>query len=166
MHHSGVANPVPRSPGALTFVSEARTATLATITPAGRARLVPVCFVVIPENAQSPLLVYSPLDEKPKSVADVRGLGRVRDIAANPEVTILIDRWSEDWDRLGWVRLEGRAMLLEPTAAAVAAAASEHAVVVAALRAKYPQYAEHALESLPMIRIAVDRVASWGNLAG
>ena len=62
-------------------------------------------------------------------------LARVRDIAADPRVTILVDRWDEDWTRLAWLRAEGRATLLDP------GADTEHAAVVAALRAKYPQYA-------------------------
>jgi PPOX class probable F420-dependent enzyme len=117
---------------------------LATIAPDGRPRLVPVCFVVIDD------VIWSPLDEKPKTVDDPRALARVRDIERDPRVTLLVDRWSEDWSELAWVRVTGRAAVVDGRPA-----------VVAALRAKYPQYADHDLESLPMIEIAIDDVRSW-----
>ncbi len=143
------------------FVTAARRAVLATIRPDGEPRLVPVCFVLA--DAADELgraIIYSPVDEKPKASTDPRDLGRVRDLLVLPSVTFLVDRWSEDWERLGWVRLSGRARLLEPTARE----ASEHDQAVSMLRAKYPQYASHDLSSRPIIRIAVDRVQRWGNL--
>jgi hypothetical protein len=36
--------------------------------------------------------------------------------------------------------------------------------IVAALRAKYPPYETHDLESRPLIRIAIERATSWGAL--
>jgi hypothetical protein len=98
-----------------------RRATLATIAPDGAPRLVPVCFVVIGD------VVWSPLDEKPKAVDDVRSLARVRDIRERPTVALLVDRWSET---------------------------------------KYPQYADHDLESRPMIRIEIAGVRSWSAAGG
>ena len=129
-----------------------RRATLATIAPDGAPRLVPVCFVVIGD------VVWSPLDEKPKAVDDVRSLARVRDILERPTVALLVDRWSEDWSRLGWLRLEGSAGLVEP------GVDETHAAAVIALRAKYPQYETHRLEERPIIRIVIDAHRSWGNL--
>jgi PPOX class probable F420-dependent enzyme len=103
------------------------------------------------------LTLYSALDEKPKSVADPRDLARVRDIVARPSVTLLVDRWSEDWTDLAWLRLDGTGTLLEPTDTA----ASEHARAVGLLRARYPQYATHNLESRPLIRVSVERTSGW-----
>jgi PPOX class probable F420-dependent enzyme len=103
------------------------------------------------------LAVYSALDEKPKSVADPRDLARVRDIVARPRVTLLVDRWSEDWTQLAWLRLEGTATLLVPTDTAD----PEHALAVSLLRARYLQYATHELETRPVIRIAIERVSAW-----
>src|SRR4029077_13061123 len=94
----------------------------------------------------------SPRDDKPKSWADPHDLGRVRDLLAAPSATVLVDRWSEDWSSLGWIRLSGRATLMEPGPED----GDEHASAVGMLRAKYPQYAAHDLESRPIIRIAVD----------
>ena len=141
------------------FLRAARTATLATIDPGGRPRLVPICFVV--GEAAETLLLYSPIDEKPKHVADPHDLARVRDLSRDPSVALLVDRWSEDWSRLGWLRLEGRGALVEPAGPDH----HEHAAAVAGLRQKYPQYAGHALETRPIIRIAVERARSWGDLS-
>jgi PPOX class probable F420-dependent enzyme len=146
------------TPTELAFLATARTAVLATIDDGGAPRLVPICFVV----TESPRLVlHSPLDEKPKRIVDPHDLQRVRDILERPEVALLIDRWSEDWTRLGWLRLRGLADLVEPDDAS---AASEHAAAVAALRRKYPQYGTHRLEERPLIRIVIERRRGWGNL--
>ena len=85
-------------------------------------------------------------------------LARVRDILARPEVSLLVDRWDEDWTRLAWLRLSGTATLIEPTRNED----GEHAAATTALRAKYSQYETHRLEANPLIRIAIDRVTSWG----
>ena len=138
------------------FLAVARTATLATIAPNGVPRLVPVCFALI--DAAEPE-IYTPLDDKPKQAGNPRDLARVRDILARPDVSLLADRWSEDWSQLGWLRVLGRASVTEP-----GDAPDEHAAAVAALRARYPQYADHHLEDRPLIRIAVVAARSWGSL--
>ena len=140
----------PLSPAEQGLLTSARTATLATIAPDGRPRLVPVCFVLAEDGTR----LWIALDEKPKSIADPRDLARVRDVLARPEVTMLVDRWSEDWTGLAWLRLAGRASLVEP--------ADVPAGIVASLRAKYPQYATHALESRPMLAVAIESRTSWG----
>ncbi len=147
---------------AWSFVAASRRATLATIDPQGRPRLVPVCFVLlggvgaVPE----PPRLYTPLDEKPKRVVDPHALARVRDLLARDDAQLLVDRWDEDWSRLGWVRLQGRAQILEPDGSA----AGERDTAIRALRAKYPQYEQHGLEARPLIRILVTRASSWGRL--
>ena len=140
------------------FLAEARRATLATMSPDGRPRLVPVCFVLgaRPDRVGRPL-VYTPLDEKPKRDADPRRLARVRDLLILPEATLLVDRWHEAWSNLAWLRAYGAGELLEPQPHE----REEHATAVAALREKYPQYADHAIDERPIIRIAIDRVLSW-----
>ena len=138
------------------FLMRSRTATLATIDPDGMPRLVPICFVLASGDAP---IVYTPLDEKPKDVDDVHALARVRDILARPSVALLVHRWSENWAELGWIRVAGRATLVEPGDGVV-----EHAAAVAALRVKYPQYATHRLEERPLIRIEIIRATSWGEL--
>jgi PPOX class probable F420-dependent enzyme len=132
------------------LLTDARRAVLATIAPDGRARLVPVCYVVDADRE----LLYSPLDEKPKRSQDPLALARVRDIDRDPRVTLLVDRWDEDWTRLAWLRLDGRAALFR-------ASDPGHTNVIAALRGRYPQYERQRLEERPMIEIAVEGVARW-----
>jgi len=132
------------------LLSAARRAVLATIAPDGRPRLVPICYVV---DAERPV-VYSPFDRKPKRSRDPAALARVRDIARDPRVTLLADRWDEDWTRLAWLRLEGLATLLHPDDPG-------HPAIVAALRARYPQYVQQRLEDRPMLQIVVERVVRW-----
>ncbi len=141
------------------FVDAARRATLATTAPDGRPRLVPVCFVVVDGAGADGARIYSPLDAKPKRSADPRDLARVRDLLARPAVSLLVDEWSEDWARLGWVRIDGRADLLDGGPGA----SPEHAAAVAALLAKYPQYATHGLPGRPLVRVVVERVVAWGG---
>lgn len=140
-----------------TFLGSARRAVLATIAPDGHPRLVPICFVVIGE----PSILYTPIDDKPKRTEDPLTLARVRDIAADPRVVILVDRWDEDWTRLSWLRVEGRGTLLQPSATP-----AENAAAVTALRAKYRQYETHRLELRPLIRVTLDRVTDWGLRPG
>jgi PPOX class probable F420-dependent enzyme len=158
MHDSPMAADHALTEAELLFLAAARTAVLGTIAADGRPRLVPICFAF--DAAESPVRLWTPLDEKPKAVADPHDLERVRDIATNPAVSLLVDTWSEDWSALGWLRLDGLAELIEPDPSDSA----EHGTAVAALRARYPQYASHRLERRPIIRILVERHRSWGNL--
>src|SRR6478735_7860945 len=135
------------------LLESARRAVLATIAPAGHPRLVPSCFVL----AGEPPVLYTPIDDKPKRDDDPLALARVRDIAADPRVTILVDRWDEDWTRLAWLRVEGGAILVEPASKGI-----EHAAAIAGLRAKYPQYGSHRLEERPILRVTPERVVGWG----
>ena len=137
------------------FLASARRAVLATIAPDGHPRLVPFCFVL---DEARPVL-YTPIDDKPKQTDDPLALARILDIQRDPRVTVLVDRWDEDWSQLAWVRGEGRAIVLEPKADA-----TEHATAVTALRTKYRQYQTHGLETRPLIRVALERVTAWDSL--
>jgi PPOX class probable F420-dependent enzyme len=141
------------------FLEAQRTLTMATRAPDGRPRLVPICFAVAPEfDERGRAIVYSPIDEKPKQSDEPRNLARLRDILVLPEVTLLADRWSEEWSELGWLRAYGVGELLEPEPRERA----EHDAAIGMLREKYSQYGDQDLESHPIIRIAVDRVVAWG----
>ena len=100
--------------------------------------------------------VYIALDAKPKRVAPLR-LKRVRNIAENAEVSLLVDRYDADWSQLGWVRLDGRAELIVQ--------GQEHADALRLLRQRYLQYELMLPDDAPVIAVRVHRVASWGNLS-
>lgn len=149
----------PLNPAELAFLLAARRAILATVDAAGRPRAVPVCFVV-EAVAGVGLELLIPLDDKPKSITDKHDLARVRDIERRPAVSFLVEHWDEDWSRLGWLRLHGHATVLEPDEVSLV-----YPAAVEQLRAKYPQYASHDLESSPMIAIDIERAVSWGALS-
>ena len=130
------------------LLARARRAVLATIAADGKPRLVPIAF------AFAEGVLYSALDDKAKTVSDPHHLARVRDIVARPAVSVLVDHWDEDWTKLAWLRLVGRASILE-------SGVPEHAMAVGLLRDRYPQYASHKLEERPVIRIAVERTVEW-----
>jgi PPOX class probable F420-dependent enzyme len=143
-------------PAERAFLSAARRAVLATIASDGRPRLVPICFVVDPVHP----ILYTPLDEKPKAPREVMHLARVRDVLADPRVSVLVDHWDEDWARLAWLRCHGTATVLGSDAGTPGA--PERHAAISALRARYPQYVSHRLEARPMIRIVIERTTSWG----
>ncbi len=146
-----------QSPGSwFRFVAGARTAALATVGPDGRVHSVPICFVLLEPAGDGSRILYSPLDEKPKRVADPRQLRRVRNLSARPRASILVSHWDEDWSRLAFVDLEVTGALLEP-------GPGEHEAAVAALRRKYPQYETHDLESRPMLRFEIAGVVRWAG---
>lgn len=131
------------------FLDGRRVGRLATADGAGRPHVVPACFAL---GARG---VYITIDEKPKRKA-VRPLKRIRNILENPSVALVVDRYDEDWSRLGWVMVRGSAEILED--------GDEHDRAQALLRNRYPQYRRMALEDLPVIAIRAERVTSWGNL--
>jgi PPOX class probable F420-dependent enzyme len=132
----------------ITFVQAQRAARLATADGEGHPHAVPVCYAFDGER------FFTPLDEKPKSV-DVRKLRRARNIEARHEAALLIDRYDDDWSRLGYVLVHGRADLLAP-------GDELHTRAVALLRERYAQYRSMALEGLPVIMITPEKVSSWG----
>jgi PPOX class probable F420-dependent enzyme len=137
------------SEGQRRFLESRRVGHLATADASGMPHVVPVCFAIA-ENA-----AYVTIDEKPKG--EPRSLKRLRNIADNPSAALVADRYAEDWTRLGWVMLRGRAEILESGA--------EHDAGQQLLRSRYPQYRRMQLAGLPVIAIRIERVASWGDLS-
>jgi len=131
----------------LQFIQSQRVAHLATASADGRPHVVPVCFAYLDGH------IYIAIDEKPKRSLRLK---RLRNIEANPQVAIVLDRYDEDWSRLAWVLVQGTAVVLD--------SGPEHARALAALREKYPQYLEMALEGRPVISVTAERVSSWGEL--
>jgi PPOX class probable F420-dependent enzyme len=131
------------------FLSSRRVARLATADAAGRPHVVPVCFAVTAGT------LYITIDEKPKG--DPLRLKRLRNIAENPVAAVVVDRYDEDWTRLGWVMLRGRAEIL--------AAGEEHDRAQTLLRQRYPQLAAMDIAALPVIALRIARAVSWGDLS-
>ncbi|HTC86488.1 MAG TPA: pyridoxamine 5'-phosphate oxidase family protein [Candidatus Acidoferrum sp.] len=146
----------------LDLVIEARRGVLVTVGPDDLPRPVPFCYVARVDPTGR-LVMHTPIDEKPKRSDDPLTLARVRDIARRPEIVVLVDRWDEDWTRLAWVRLQGVATVLP---AGDAGTNTERAAAIDDLRLKHSQYATHALEERPLIRIVIDSWSGWSATPG
>jgi PPOX class probable F420-dependent enzyme len=109
---------------------DAEVARLATITPTGAAHLVPICFVLRADT------IYSAVDSKPKAS---HALQRFDNVAATGTAAVLADHYDADWRQLWWARADGAGRAVDD--------AIERADAVAALRAKYSQYADHPLDA-------------------
>lgn len=133
----------------LALLYELRVARLATVTPAGAPHVVPVCYAYLDGR------FFIAIDEKPKAAGR---LARLRNIAHEPRVSLLSDRYDDDWTRLAWVRIDGLAKVLERGEVLPAA--------LVALRSRYPHYAAMALEGLPLIVVEPTSVAAWRWPAG
>jgi PPOX class probable F420-dependent enzyme len=82
----------------------ARVARLATADAGCRPHLVPVVFAVRDD------IIYSAVDAKPKRTTSLR---RLANVAENPAVSLLVDHYEDDWERLWWVRADGRGRVLD-----------------------------------------------------
>lgn len=140
------------TPEQRSFLVRQRVGRLATVSAAGEPYTVPVCF------AYEGSSLYIALDEKPKSVG-VRGLKRVRNILENPRVSLVFDRYAEDWEWLAYLMVRGSAVLIEPDGPDE----REHARAIRLLRGKYHQYEGMRIEEQPVIGVRLDRVTGWGD---
>ena len=132
------------------FLAHQRVAHLATADRRAVPHVVPVCFAIFKRT------LYITIDEKPKRVSGM-ALKRLRNIAENPVVALVVDRYDEDWRRLGWVMLRGRAEIL--------GVGAEHREAQARLRLRYPQLAAMQIAQNPVIAVRIERVTSWGDLS-
>ena len=131
------------------FLDAHRVARLATADAAGRPHVVPICYALTGDT------VYFTIDEKPKRTSGA-SLKRLANLRQNPFAALVIDRYDEDWSRLGWVMVQGRAEVL--------ASGPEHDLAQTSLRARYPQLTTMRIEKLPVVAIRVDHAVSWGRL--
>ena len=136
------------------FISNHRVARFATAGEDLQPAVIPICYVFDGKR------IYSPIDEKPKSVA-ASLLKRVRNIEANSKVAVVIDDYSEDWSKLAYVLIIGTAEIVLP-GEAPGIEAQEHARAVELLREKYPQYRSMKIDERPMIRIRPAGIKRWG----
>jgi PPOX class probable F420-dependent enzyme len=119
-------------------------ARLATVRADGSAHVLPVVFARLGDT------LWTPIDGKPKSSDEPARIAHVR---AHPRVSVLLDDYSADWERLWWLRVDGDARVVEradPSA-------------IAALRRKYPEYGRVPVLRDPPLLIAIElrSRASW-----
>ncbi len=136
-------------PAVRAFIASARIGPLATVSGAGEPHNIPLCFWFDDSR------FYFVIDEKPKRKSGTE-IKRMKNIAENPRVALVIDHYDEDWNRLAYVLIHGDARIVEDDA--------EYATAIQHLRHKYAQY--HAMlltqERNPAIRIEPQRVHVWG----
>jgi PPOX class probable F420-dependent enzyme len=120
--------------------ADARVARLATADEHGRPHLVPLVFAV--ERG----VIYSAVDAKPKASTALR---RLANIAVNPQVSVLVDHYDEDWTQLWWARADGAARVH-----------SDGEAALGLLTERYPQYRETPPVG-PFVSIAVERWSGW-----
>jgi PPOX class probable F420-dependent enzyme len=129
-------------------VNSVQVARLATINSDGTAHLVPIVFAIRNET------LYTAVDAKPKRS---RRLRRIENARIRPDVTVLADHYEPDWSRLWWVRLEGRARVLD---------AGEEAE--SALRLLIERYAQYRRQppGVPVLAIDIRAWSGWESSGG
>ncbi len=133
------------------MLASARVGHLATAGEDARPHVIPVCFTT---DGRS---IYSVLDQKPKRTGLTR-LRRVKNILANPQATLLVDHYEEDWGNLWYLMVSGRAELLMD--------GQEQADAVSLLRDKYQQYRAMDISLNPVIKITPENIVSWDGATG
>jgi len=130
------------------FISAGRVGRLGNANASGEPFVVPFCY------AWDGHALYSAIDAKPKRVA-AQSLRRVRNIRENPRVSVVIDEYAEDWSRLRWVLIQGRAEILTE--------GPEFERGADLLLAKYPQYRHMGLatDAGTMVKITPGRISHW-----
>ena len=134
------------TPHALRLIRSARIAHLATADRSGQPHVVPICFAFDGKS------FYSPIDEKPKRSAPTK-LKRLRNIRENPQVSLVIDHYDEDWSKLAYVLITGTARIMQR--------GESHRRAVTLLRKKYPQYRSMQIDTRPIIVITPKRITFW-----
>jgi PPOX class probable F420-dependent enzyme len=124
------------------FVARERVCRIATSSAEGQPHLVPVCHVVTGGK------IY---------VASGDDGAKVRNLRANPRITVTVDLYSDHWGSLKGAMVQGRAKLIER--------GPGFQRVRKLLYAKYPQYAKEAAISPSdsvVIEVTPIHVYAWG----
>ena len=137
------------------FLSAARIAHLATADAKGRPSVVPVVFIL--EGGE----IYVPIDGKPKK--NIRNLRRLRNLRENPNIAFLVDYYDEDWSKLAFIHIRGKARILNAQKA-TPAEIDLLGQCEKCFRKKYTQYRTVSLEGpeMVMIRITPESSFPWG----
>ncbi len=131
------------APEARRRLASSRVAHLATAAADGQPHVVAVTFAVDGD------VIYTAVDHKPKTTTNLR---RLRNIAENPQVSLLADHYSDDWTTLWWARADGRAAILTHP--------DETSKPLALLAARYPQYRANPPGG-PVIAISASSWTAW-----
>jgi len=140
-------------PSVRDFLIAERVARLATADQSGAPHVIPICFWF--DGGQ----VYFAIDEKPKRRPGLE-LKRMRNIAENPRVALVIDHYEDDWSQLAYVMIRGTATVVDDN--------EEYLLVLRNLRDKYRLYRTMQLsrDHNPLVRINPERVNLWGQRFG
>ena len=88
-----------------TIIDKATVARLATVDSECKPHLIPVVFVF--DND----CYFIPIDEKTKR-SKPENLKRTKNIQQNPNVALLIDEYNEDWTKLYFIMIQGKASII------------------------------------------------------
>jgi PPOX class probable F420-dependent enzyme len=110
-----------------------------------RPHVVPITFAI------DDRILYFAVDAKPKLTTDLK---RVRNIVANPAVSILIDHYEDDWAKLWWVRLDGIARIVTESV--------EKERALDLLAERYAQYRTKRPPG-PVVAVSIDRASGWSG---
>jgi len=132
-----------------TLIKRAKVARLATVDQKSHPSVVPVVFV-FHENS-----FFIPLDEKVKTV-NTRKLKRVKNIEKNPNVTLLIDKYQNDWQKLFFLMIHGKATVIDGKNSKLMD--KIHKLLIS----KYPQYKKIGIGN-SCIKINPTKVTFWNN---
>ena len=124
-------------------IEGAMVARLATVGGDGRPHIVPITFALDEDT------IYFAIDFKPKKTADLQ---RLRNIEANPSVSVLVDHYEEDWTKLWWVRADGSARIV------IDGAMFDKGIAL--LSQRYSQYRSNRPAG-PVVPIAIERMTGW-----
>jgi PPOX class probable F420-dependent enzyme len=149
-HHNTTDTALIIPPAVEEFIERARVARLATIDPEFKPHLVPVVFVFDGNH------FFIPVDKKRKTSKPEK-LKRIRNIQDNPNVTLLIDEYSEDWTKLAFVMIQGKASVATKEEGNI-----QVREAYKKLMTKYLQYQKVGVGEMCII-ITPKKVASWSN---
>jgi PPOX class probable F420-dependent enzyme len=138
------------SPAFEEFIQRARVARLATVDSEFKPHIVPVVFVFDGNN------FFIPVDEKRKAAKPGK-LKRIRNIQDNPNVALLIDEYSEDWTKLAFIMIEGKASVANKIEGNIQVREAYNKLMT-----KYIQYQKVGIGEVCII-ITPKKVVSWSN---
>ena len=129
------------------IIKKTRVARLSTVDKTSQPYSIPVVFVYYKNS------FFIPLDEKTKSTKTSK-LRRVKNIEHNPQVCLLIDEYTENWNDLFYILIKGKAELIHEKYNLK----HVHKLLVS----KYPQYMKIGIGD-SCIRINPTKVTIWNN---